>query len=295
MTRQPAQPRPFLEDRAQATYADARVVVLPVSYEGTVSYARGTARCPAAILEASTQLELHDEQSGTDPYRCGVWTAETLVGGPDPPEQVVERVAQRCAELLDAGKWPVMLGGEHSITVGAVRAAAARFEGLRIVQLDAHADLRESYQGSPFSHACAMSRCIELVPVHAIGIRSYSAEEAERIRSGIPDYRILHAWEMQGADWIDRALDDLSGRPVYLSIDLDYFDPSIIPSTGTPEPGGPAWWPTLALLARLFQATNVVACDVVELAPAPGLHHPDYTAARLVYKLIGFWGKATKR
>jgi agmatinase len=125
-----------------------------------------------------------------------------------------------------------------------------------------------------------------------VGVRSYSAGEAERVRAGIPGYAIVHAWEMEGDAWIARVLDGLDSRPVYLSVDVDYFDPSVMPATGTPEPGGPGWRPTLRFLERLFETARVIAFDVVELAPAAGLHHADYTAARLTYKLIGMWDRS---
>jgi len=181
----------------------------------------------------------------------------------------------------------VMLGGEHSITPAGVAAAAARRDGLHVVQFDAHADLRQSYRGDPWSHACAMARSLDHATVQSIGIRSYSPEEAEWISKGIPGYRITHAWEMAGDAWIDKALEGVDGRPVYLTFDVDYFDPSIVPATGTPEPGGGRWWPTLEILDALFDRADVVACDVVELAPVEGLHHADFTVARLVYQLIG--------
>jgi agmatinase len=189
---------------------------------------------------------------------------------------------------MDAGKWVVMLGGEHAITPGGVAAAASRHPELALVQLDAHADLRQQYAGDRWSHACAMARCVDLgVSLTAVGIRNYSVDEARWIRQGIPGYRIVHAWEMEHENWMERALDGIDEKPVYLTIDLDYFDPAVIPATGTPEPGGGAWWPTLRFLDRLIRRANVVACDLVELAPSPGLHHADFAAARLAYKLIG--------
>ena len=278
----------FLEDGAAVPFDAARVAILPVPFEATVSYGAGASRGPAAILEASEQLELYDEQLGVEPYRCGVWTAPPLQVAGHSAEQAGRAVERRVAELLDAGKWVVTLGGEHSITPGAVRATLERHPGLHVVQLDAHADLRESYRGDRWNHACAMARCAELCPLRAVGVRSYSSEEARRVRQGIPGYRITHAWEMRSADWVELVLEGLEDRPVYLTVDLDYFDPSILPATGTPEPGGARWRPTLALLERLFQTCRVVACDVVELAPIPGLHHADFAAARLVYKLIAF-------
>lgn len=280
----------FLEDDARSDYARARVAVLPVPYEATVSYGKGTAGGPAAILRASVQLELWDEQLGCEPSRWGIWTDPPLQLPTGQGEKAVERIAQRFGELMDAGKWVVMLGGEHSITTGGVRAAAARTDGLVVVQLDAHADLRDSYEGDRWSHACAMARCLEIAPVHAVGVRSYSAEERDRIRRGLRGYRLTHAWEMRNEDWIDAFLEEVRGRPVYLTVDVDYFDPSIIPATGTPEPGGGAWWPTLRFLRELFGQARVVACDVVELAPVAALHHADFSVARLVHKLIGLAG-----
>ncbi len=278
---------PFGGDEAACSFEKARVAILPVPYEATVSYGGGTAHGPAAILRASTQVELYDEQLKREPFRAGIHT-EPMLDASGTTEQVVRRIEARFGALMDAGKWVVMLGGEHAITPGGVAAASKRHRGLHLVQLDAHADLRQDYQGDRWSHACAMARCLDLgVPLTAIGIRNYCIEEARWIEKGIPGYRILHAWEMESESWIERALSGLDGKPVYLTLDVDYFDPAIIPPTGTPEPGGGAWWPTLRFLAQLMTRSNVVACDVVELAPSPGLHHADFTIARLVYKLVG--------
>ena len=283
----------FLHDGNEVPFDRARVAVLPVPYEATVSYGAGTARGPQAILEASTRIESYNERMAWVPSECGIWTDAPLAIPDEPGPRVVERISQRFGELMDSGKWVVMLGGEHSITPGGVAAAAARHDGLQVVQLDAHADLRESYQGDRFSHACAMARCLEQATVRAIGIRSYSPEEAERLRLGIAGYAMLPAWELGRNGWIERALEGLDGKPVYLTFDVDYFDPSIIPATGPPEPGGGSWWPTLELLDALFERAEVVAADVVELAPTPGLHHADFTVARLVYHLIGLATRAS--
>ncbi len=283
-------PRPvFLGEGADVPYEPSRVVVVSMPLEATVSYGGGTGRGPEGILAASAQVELYDEQLGFEPYRAGIWTDPDPVDTGGPIEAALERLRERVGRHLDAGKFVVTLGGEHSLTPAAVSAAAARHPGLVLVQLDAHADLRESYEGSPHSHACAVARSLEHVTeVRAVGIRSYSVEEAERIRRGIPGYRILHGWEMQQPGWAGKVLQGLAGRPVYLTVDVDYFDPALIPATGTPEPGGPAWWETLSFLSELFRQTRVVACDVVELAPAAGSSHADFTAARLTHKLIGF-------
>jgi agmatinase len=277
----------FLENTEEVSFDEARIAVFPVPFEATVSYGGGTARGPAAILTASKEIESFNEQMAWVPGECGIWTDEPLPIPDSPPEQVVRAIESRFGELMDAGKWVVMLGGEHGVTPGGVAAAAARHDGLHVVQLDAHADLRETYRGEAWSHACAMSRCIDRAGIRAIGIRSYSPEEADRMRRGIPGYSMVPAWELGREGWIDRALEGLDGKPVYLTFDVDYFDPAIMPATGTPEPGGGQWWPTLQLLEQLFRRTTVVASDVVELAPIDGLHHADFTAARLVYKLIG--------
>ena len=281
------QPPPFGGAEAVTPYESASVVVLPVPYEGTVSYGRGTAGGPAAILRASAQVELYDERLRLEPYRTGIWTEPALEVHGRPAEEVVELVEGRVGALLDDGKLPIVLGGEHSITPGGVAAAVRRHSGLHVVQLDAHADLRQSYEGTRWSHACAMARCLEHAPVRAIGIRNYSTEEAAWIAGGIPGYQILHGWELDEPGAVERALTGLDGVPVYLTIDVDYFDPAIVPATGTPEPGGGAWWPTMRLLDELFRRARVVAADVVELAPIDGLHHADFTVARLVHTLAG--------
>jgi len=275
-------------DMEPVGFGEADVAVLPVPYEASVSYGGGTAQGPGAILKASAQVELYDEWLGVEPWRAGVWTDPELDLPQGGSAAVMDGIATRFGALMDAGHWVVMLGGEHSVTAGGVRAAAERYPGLRVLQLDAHADLRDSYQGDRNSHACAAARCLELAPVNAVGVRSYSPEEAARIQAGIPGYQVLHAWEMTGDEdrWIQRALCGLAGAPVYLTIDLDYFDPAVLPATGTPEPGGGGWWPTLNLLRTLFRQADVVAADLVELAPIPGQHHADFLAARLVSKLI---------
>ncbi len=270
-------------------FARCRASILPAPLEATVSYGGGTGRGPEAILQASAQVELWDEWLGLEPWKAGVWTDPPLDLAGLKSSHAMDRITERCGALMDAGKWTLMLGGEHSVTFGGVRAAAARHPGLHILQLDAHADLRESYEGNRHNHACAAARCLEFGPVNAVGIRSYGREEAERVRKGNDRYRMLPGWEMTGPPeaWVGRALAGLEGKPVYLTVDLDYFDPAILPATGTPEPGGGAWWPTMVLLSRLFETAEVVAADVVELAPVERFHHPDYLAARLVSRLIG--------
>ena len=196
----------FLEGTEDVTFESARVALLPVPYEATVSYGGGTSRGPGAILAASKEIESFNEQMAWVPADCGIWTDPPLPIPDAAPRDVIATIRRRFGELMDAGKWVVMLGGEHSVTPGGVAAAAERHEDLHVVQLDAHADLRESYRGERWSHACAMARCLDHATVRAVGIRSYSPEEAERMRQGIPGYRLLPAWELETAGWIERAL-----------------------------------------------------------------------------------------
>ncbi len=278
---------PFLgHPEAERNFADAAVAVLPVPFEETVCWIGGTARGPEAILRASPHLEFYDEQLDAEPHELGVWTDRPLdVGGGT--AAVLDRIETRFGAHMDAGKWVLMLGGEHSITPGGVRAAAARHEGLILIQFDAHADLREDFEGNPLSHACAMARCLDHVTqLRSVGVRSYTREEADRIAAGIPGYTIVHAWEMS-EEKLAGLLDGIDDKPVYITFDVDYFDPSFMPATGTPEPGGGEWYATLELLEVIFRRANVVAADIVELAPTAGLHHCDFSAARLAYKMIG--------
>jgi agmatinase len=272
----------------EARYDDARGVVVPVPWEATVSYGVGTAKGPAAILDASRYVELYDEVLREEPYRRGgIHTAPPIdVVGAD-PIAFLDRLEAVAAHLFADGKFPVFLGGEHSLTTAPVRAAKDAFDDLSILQLDAHADLRESYEGTPWSHASVMRRVHELgVPAVPVGIRAISVEEAEFIQDeDLPvfwSHRIAH-----GEEWMDTVLNTLSDT-VYLTFDVDFLDPSLIPATGTPEPGGGFWHETMRFLGYVFQEKNVIGMDVVELAPIPGFHAPDFVIARLVHRCLGY-------
>jgi agmatinase len=272
----------------EARYEDARGVVVPVPWEATVSYGAGTAKGPAAILDASRYVELYDEVLREEPYRKGgIHTAPPAdVSGGD-PVAFLDGLESVAAQLFADSKFPVFLGGEHSLTTAPVRAAKAAFEDLSVLQFDAHADLRESYEGTPWSHAAVMRRVHELgVPAVPLGIRAVSVEEAEFIQDeGLPvfwSHRIAH-----GEEWMDTVLNTLSDT-VYITFDVDYFDPSLIPATGTPEPGGGFWHETMRFLGYVFQDKNVVGMDVVELAPIESLHAPDFVIARLVHRCLGY-------
>ncbi|MFW6199008.1 MAG: agmatinase [Gemmatimonadota bacterium] len=289
-------PTPFLGSEAAAhRLDDARAAVLPVPYEATTSYGGGTVRGPEAILDASRYLELYDQELGSDPSRDGIHTLPPLSLCEDDPAAAMTELEESYARVLESleGRFLVMLGGEHAVSAPAIRAHAARLETagsserIQVLQLDAHADLRESYEGSPWSHASAMARVLDVADLVGVGIRGISEEEVEVARRR-DSVTLIYADEMWEDDrWMDRALEAL-GDPVYLTFDVDYLDPSLVPATGTPEPGGGDWYRTLRFLRRVFEEREVIACDVVELAPMGSLHAPDFVTAKLVYKLLGY-------
>jgi agmatinase len=286
-------PADFLGLDGGQSWDDARVVILPVPYEATVSYQGGTRRGPAAILEASRYIELYDQELDREPAGAGVVTLPPLqLTGAGPAEAIAELRAA-CERVLEAAgdRLVLMLGGEHSLTSAPVLVHAAKLarsgRRLTVLQFDAHSDLRPEYEGSPYSHAAVMARCLGSVDIVAVGIRALTREERELIRSDDSITTIFAEEMWDRSDWIDRALGAL-GEDVYITFDVDYFDPSLIPATGTPEPGGPAWYPTLKLLRRVFAERRVVGADVVELAPMPGNAAPDFAVAKLLYKMIGY-------
>lgn len=274
-----------------SAFAGAGVLILPVPYEATVSYMPGTRLGPRSLLHASRFVEAYDHELDTEPYTIGIHTLPELVLSGAGPEAAMEQLRDAYEAVLRTGKFPVLLGGEHTVSGPPILIHGERLgdRPLSVLQLDAHADLRSEYEGTPLSHACVMHRVREHVKLVPVGIRSMTVEERRLIqRERIP---VVFGHELEGSVWMDRAIGSL-GPDVYVTIDVDYFDPAIMPSTGTPEPGGGAWHPTLTLLERVFREKNVVGCDVVELAPIPGLVAPDFLAAKLVYKLIAFHSAA---
>lgn len=267
-----------------AAIASSRAVVLPVPYDFTTSYQGGTRLGPAAILAASRNMELWDEEIGPI-YREGIATLPELEPTALGPEAMVARVEQATDWILSQGKLPAILGGEHSITTGAIRAAKRRFPDLTVLQIDAHGDMRDTYLESPYSHACVMRRIRELVPAASVGIRSISEEEAEHFAA-----HPLPVWSTRGfralkGDW--RPVLDALSPHVFVTFDLDGLDPALLPATGTPEPGGLDWYEAVDLLRAVANRSRIVGFDVVELAPMPGQTASDFLAARLVYRLIG--------
>ncbi len=268
-----------------ADFNAARVAVLPIPYEATTTWGRGTAGGPRAIIEASQNLELFDEELFCDTSSLGIHTAAPVeVKGA--PEESVGEIERRCGELLDAKKFVVGLGGEHAITIGLARAHAARHKHLTVLQLDAHADLRDSYEGEKYSHACVMRRVLEVCPITQVGIRSISEEEAPLLKN--EDVRTFFAHKIRTMPaWAERVADTLAEN-VYISIDIDVFDPSIVPGTGTPEPGGLNWWQVTGLLRQVCSRRKVVGFDINEVMPLAGERSSEFTAAKLAYRLLGY-------
>lgn len=266
--------------------ARAAAAVLPVPYDETSSYVKGADRGPAAILQASRAVELYDVETASEPWRRGVTTLPALAFHGDPVE-LARRVAKEVGAILDRRQLPIVLGGEHSVSIGAIDAAADRFADLTVLQIDAHADTREEYEGSTHNHACVMARARERCAIVQVGIRSVDAAEMPKLERD----RVLFAHEIAGRAgaqrraWIDRVVEKLTDD-VYVTIDLDAFDPSVVPATGTPEPGGLTWYEVTDLLAAVTSRRKVVAFDVVELCPMEGQHASAFTAAKLVYRLL---------
>jgi agmatinase len=264
-------------------FADSLVAILPVAYDETSTWTKGSDKGPEALLAASGQLELYDIATDSEAYRKGIFT-DAIISCSCGPETMVNRVQERVTELIAAGKFVVTIGGEHSVSIGAVRAHAEKYDDLCVLQLDAHADLRREYDGSPCSHACVMARVAERCPIVQVGIRSMDISE----KNAMVDKRVFLAENMQADDsYIDGILSRL-GTNVYITLDLDVFDPSIMPSTGTPEPGGLLWYPVLALLKTVIAEKCLVGFDIVELCPNEHNRAPDFLAAKLLYKILSY-------
>jgi N1-aminopropylagmatine ureohydrolase len=266
-----------LLEAAASDYATSRVAVLPVPFERTTSYGKGTAGGPAAILRASQAMELYDEELKGEPYVQGIATLPFFL-----PEafDIGEGFAELQAEArthLERGKFLVTLGGEHSLTQAPVRAAREVFGEIGVVQ----------FEGTLYSHASVMKRIVDDgVPTLAVGIRSLSAPEAKLIRErSLP---VIWGYQLDRAEELFREALAALPEKVYLTFDIDYFDPALVPATGTPEPGGGDWYPTLRLLRHLFQTKTIVAMDLIELAPVGGHPASDFLAAKLIYKCLGY-------
>jgi len=261
---------------------DAAFHVIPVPWESSVSYGGGTRNGPNAILHASTQLEAYLE--GDIPGEAGIYTAPEIDCSGE-PKDVLNRIREATAQTIAWGKTPILLGGEHAMTLGPVQAFKESGIPFGVVQFDAHADLRDTYQGDPHSHACVMKRIFDLqVPIFQIGVRALSAYEANfRKEKSIP---YLDADRIARDGFPQSILPANFPESIFITFDVDGLDPSIMPSAGTPEPGGLTWYQALDGLENVISGRRVIGADIVELAPVPGFHASDFTAAKLVYKLM---------
>ncbi len=269
-------------------FDNSRVVVFPVSYEGTVSYGTGTGEGAMAIVDASRNMELYEEETDAETYRIGIHTVSEFAPRPT-PEAMMDALYAESRRLLESDKFLCMLGGEHSVSAPVIRAHAEKYHDLSVLQIDAHADLRDSYDGTPHSHASIMARVVKdmRIPSVQVGIRSLSGDEARAIASGLPT-KIFWARDVAGkTDWIDDAVNSLTDN-VYLTIDIDGLDPSLVPTTGTPEPGGLGWYETLELIRKVAEKKRIVGMDLVEFSKTENSDAPAFLCAKLVYKTLSY-------
>lgn len=262
-------------------YDSSNIVILPVPYDGTSTWVKGADKGPQAIIDASDSIELYDIETGTEVYKFGIHTAEPVLDI-ETPDKMVEAVYQRAKKYLDDDKYLVTLGGEHSVSCGVIRAFSEKYNDLTVLQIDAHADLRDDYHGSIYNHACVMRRAQEYCKVVQVGVRSMCIEEKPNM---IRDNMFFAHEIRDNSNWLLDVVSRL-GRNVYLSIDLDGFDPSVLPSTGTPEPGGLTWWQVADLIKMVNHQRTIVGFDVVELCPNPTEKSSDLTASKLVYQIL---------
>jgi len=262
---------------------NAEIVIIPVAYDGTSTWGKGADKGPAAIIEASANMELYDIETDSEVFKKGIFTEETT-GGDITTTEMIDAIDGTTRYYLENNKFVVVIGGEHSVSIGSIKAYSKHYQNLTVLQLDAHADLRDEYNGSKYNHACVMARTKELCPIVQVGIRSMDSSEKESMdKAGVFFAQDIY----NKTDWIKKVTSKLSEN-VYITIDLDVFDPSIMPSTGTPEPGGLLWYDVLELLKTVSEKKNLVGFDVVELCPNSRTTAPDFMAAKLIYKLLSY-------
>ena len=272
-----------------ATLENSKVMLVTVPYDGTSTWGKGADKGPELFLDASENMELYDIETATEPYLEGVYLAGE-VAEDSSPEAMTEAVYQKTKEMLQHDKLFTLFGGEHSVSIGSIRAVGEKYENLTVLQLDAHTDLRPEFHGSTSNHACAVFEANQKHNLVQIGIRSCDVEEMQYVPKG----QCFWAHEIaENPNWIEDVLSKVSGN-VYITIDLDAFDPSIAPSTGTPEPGGLAWYPTLKLLKKVFEKCNVVAFDIVELMDSANPKPTAFLAAKLYYKMLAYYHLSKK-
>jgi len=276
----------------ESAFEQSQVVILPIPYEQTTTYGTGTKEGPMAIIAASRHMELYDEELDFEAYRVGIHTLRELEPVASGPKAMLERITEVARDLLAHGKFVVSLGGEHTISFGLVRAFAERYPNLSVLQIDAHADLRDTYQGTPYNHASVLRRVSEIVPAVQVGIRSLSREEATWVKA--TGRHLFYASEVVSSPTAATAISDALTEQVYITICLDGLDPSIMPAVGTPEPGGLGWYDVLRIVRRVAETRHIVGFDVVELFPIAGNFAPDFLAAKLVYKVLSYRYKLGK-
>ncbi len=277
-----------IDEEEFSSFDTAQILVLPIAYEGTVSFGTGTGAGAMAIVDASRNMELYEEETDAEVYKIGIHTLEEFAPQKT-PEAMMDALYEHSKEILKSDKFLCMLGGEHSVSAPIIRAHAEKYHNLSVLQIDAHADLRDEYDGTKHSHASIMARVVKdlRIPSVQVGIRSISADEARAIDSGLPT-KIFWAKDIVGrTDWIDEAIDGLTEN-VYLTIDIDGLDPSLVPTTGTPEPGGLGWYETLTLIRKLAKRKRVVGMDLVEFSKAENSDAPAFLCAKLVYKSLAY-------
>lgn len=273
-----------------SSYENAKFVVLPIPYDISSTWGRGSEKGPEAILEASANMELYDIETGLEVYEKGIFTDEPIITDVS-PDQLFTMVTDKVRNYLNDDKFVVTIGGNHSVPIGSCKAYTEKFSNVSVLQIDAHSDLRESYQDNAFSHACAMARMKDYAKSTVqVGIRSMDTSELENVKNSNVFYA---SYIRKNPNWIDEAVAKLTDN-VYLTIDLDGFDPSIMPATGTPEPGGLYWYETLDLFERVAKEKNIIGFDVVELCPNEASNPSNFMAAKLIYKIMSLVEKYKK-
>lgn len=262
---------------------DSKIVIIPVHYDKTSTWIKGADKGPKALIEASANMELYDIETDSEAYKQGIFT-DTPISESNTPEDMIDEVSNKVKQHLDNDKFVITIGGEHSVSIGTLKEHAKKYDDLCVLQLDAHADLRNEYEGSKNNHACVMSRAKETCKVIQVGIRSMDVSEKE---NNDPDNIFFAHTIHDNKEWFDKAISRLN-KNVYITVDLDVFDPSIMPSTGTPEPGGLLWYDAISFLKKVIEERNVVGFDVVELCPNKYNKSPDFLAAKLIYKLLSY-------
>jgi agmatinase len=273
----------FGGDEVVYDYSGSEIIILPVPYDETSTWMKGSDKGPDAILAASVNLEFYDIETSSEAHLKGIHTVDPVLEKATPGD-LVKAVYNRTSDLLKEKKFPVIIGGNHTVSIGSIKAFSEFFDNISVLQLDAHGDLRQVYEGSEFNHACAMARAREFAPIVQVGIRSMSVEELPFAEAD----RIFYAHQLYyDKDLYRKAIDKLSEN-VYITIDLDVFDPSVMPSTGTPEPGGPEYFELMHFLRDVISQKNVVGFDVVELCPSVNNKAPDFIAAKIIYQLLSY-------